>query len=242
MGKALEIEIRLPLDRFSLSIEVASEAQVSGLFGPSGSGKTSLLEVVAGLRKAARGKVTFGDEVWQDSSRRIFRPTQKRLVGYVPQGNLLFPHWDVRRNLLAGERRARRLGPSHKATYEQVVKVLELGPLLARSTRDLSGGESQRVALGRALCSGARLLLLDEPMASLDSSLRLRIIDYLQRIKHEFGTRMIIVSHQPLDLLAICDEVYVLNAGKLQASGSPVEVLEQALTNGIEPLRSKSAL
>ena len=206
------------------------QSQVSGVFGPSGCGKTTLLETLAGMRRPpmSKGKISFGDETWLDLERGIFLPPEKRHVGYVPQHHLLFPHWKVKQNLLAGQRRAEREGHDWKTTLAQVIDSLQLEPLLERFPEQLSGGERQRVALGRALCSGAQLLLLDEPLASLDQKLRYRIIPFLQRVRETFNIPMLIVSHQPTEIIALCQEVVILDKGRLIDHGPPTDVFLKA--------------
>ncbi len=221
----LAIAIRLPLDRFTLDVDFTTSHRVTGLFGPSGSGKTSVLESIAGLRRATTGRIALGDETWlADAPRRFVRP-EHRHIGYVPQDGLLFPHLDVRANLLAGARRARRDGHPLDTTFASVVELLELGPLLARAVTTLSGGERQRVALGRALCSGPRLLLLDEPLAALDIPLRRRVLPFLRRVRDEFRIPMLLVSHDPVEVQALCDDLIVLRQGTIVARGEPSEVL-----------------
>jgi molybdate transport system ATP-binding protein len=220
----LEMRLRVPLDRFDLDVDCATDERVLGLFGPSGSGKTTWLESIAGLRRTVSGKLSCGETVWLDSERGINLPPEQRGIGYVPQDQRLFPHFDVRDNLRFAARLRTSAGEQREATFREVVEVLELEPLLARSTRELSGGERQRVALGRALCSGPRLLLLDEPLASLDSQLRHRILPFLKRVKDHFDLPMLIVSHQPLELQALCDEVIALRRGRAVAQGRPTEI------------------
>ncbi|MDX1503947.1 MAG: ATP-binding cassette domain-containing protein, partial [Thermoanaerobaculia bacterium] len=185
MTAALQIEVRLPLDRYDLEVGLTTRRHVTGIFGSSGAGKTTLLKVVAGLKRRARGRVVLGDAVWLDTDRRIYLPPEDRDVGYVPQEGLLFPHLNVRQNLLAGAKRARRRGRSPRALLADVAELLELGELLDRQVGSLSGGERQRVALGRAICSGPQLLLLDEPLASLDVPLRRRVLPYLRRVRRQ---------------------------------------------------------
>lgn len=221
----LSVAIRLPLDRFALDVEFTTSHRVTGLFGPSGSGKTSVLESIAGLRRATTGRIALGDETWlADAPRRFVRP-EHRHIGYVPQDGLLFPHLDVRANLLAGARRARRDGHPLDTTFASVVDLLELGPLLSRAVTTLSGGERQRVALGRALCSGPRLLLLDEPLAALDIPLRRRVLPFLRRVRDEFCIPMLLVSHDPVEVQALCDDLIALRQGAIVARGEPSEVL-----------------
>jgi len=221
----LELDVRLPLDRFELRVDHRAEGPVTGVFGASGAGKTSLLEVVAGLRRGARGRVRLGDRVWLDSDEGRFLPPERREIGYVPQDGLLFPHLDVRRNLLAGARRARNRGQRPEETLRTVASLLELEPLLDRSVTTLSGGERQRVALGRALCSGPRLLLLDEPLAALDLPLRRRLLPFLRRVRDELELPTFLVSHDPIEVQALCDELLVLRRGEVIARGKPREVL-----------------
>lgn len=223
----LEIDVRLPLDRFELAVKLAAEEPVTGVFGASGAGKSSLLEVVAGLRRGARGRVRLGGETWLDSAAGADLPPERRSVGYVPQEGLLFPHLDVRQNLLAGEKRARHSGPASALPLETVAELLELTPLLGRDPGSLSGSERQRVALGRALCSGPRLLLLDDPLASLDLPLRRRLLPFLRRLRGELTSAagMLLVSHDPIEVQALCDEIVVLRDGRMIARGEPRSVL-----------------
>ena len=222
----LSVRLRLPLERFELDVLFDTRHRVTGVFGPSGSGKTSLLESVAGLRPDARGRIEFEADVWLDGERAC--APERRGIGYVPQEGLLFPHRTVRGNLLAGARRAHgrggRDGPAGEA-FALAVRLLELEPLLERRPAQLSGGERQRVALGRALCSGPRLLLLDEPLASLDLPLRRRLVPYLRRVRDEFQVPILFVSHDPTEVATLCDDLVVLRAGRVVARGVPGRVL-----------------
>ena len=221
----LTVQVRLPLDRFELNIDLHTEKHVTGIFGVSGAGKTSLLETICGVRRQARGMIALGAETWLDSDRGVFVKPSQRHIGYVPQDGLLFPHKDVRHNLLAGRKRGLRRGHPVQRTFETVVHILELGPLLERNVHTLSGGERQRVALGRALCSGPRLLLLDEPFASLDLALRRRLLPFLRRVRAEFQIPMLFVSHDPLEVQALCDDLIVLREGRVISHGDPRSVL-----------------
>ncbi len=221
----LQVRFQVPLDRFDLEAEFSASSRVTGLFGASGSGKTTWLETMAGLRRSARGFIRFGETVWLDSKSRVNIPPEQRGIGYVPQDHLLFPHKTVRRNLESGKRRALLDGQDFERMFDHVVDILELGPLLTRGVSDLSGGERQRVSLGRALCSGPRLLLLDEPLASLDLQLRQRILPFLQRVRDHFDVPMLIVSHNPIELQALCEDLIVLEQGRILAAGEPLKVL-----------------
>ena len=223
--EALTVQVRLLLDRFELNIDLRTEKHVTGIFGVSGAGKTSLLETICGVRRQARGMITLGEETWLDSDRGVFVRPSQRHIGYVPQDGLLFPHKDVRHNLLAGRKRGVRRGHPVQQTFETVAHILELGPLLERGVHTLSGGERQRVALGRALCSGPRLLLLDEPFASLDVTLRRKLLPFLRRVRAEFQIPMLFVSHDPLEVQALCDDLIVLKEGTIISHGDPRAVL-----------------
>lgn len=221
----LELNIHVPLDSFALEIKTPFEKRVMGVFGPSGSGKTTLIETVAGLRRQATGFLKCGTHVWMDSAKRIYQHTEARHIGFVPQDHLLFPHLNVEQNLTFSVNR--NSNEANMRSFEGIVEVLELRPLLRRSPAQLSGGEKQRVSLGRALCSNPQLLILDEPMASLDQRLRHRILPLLLKIKDHFQTPILIVSHSPFELQALCDEVIAIDRGKIVAKGRPEEVFTQ---------------
>ena len=221
----LEVDIELELERFPLSLSFQTQEVVTGIFGASGSGKTSLLEVIAGVRGKASGRIAMNTTLWADSATKTFVRPEDRGIGYVPQDGLLFPHLKVEQNLLSGQRRARRRGVDVRATFDRAVDLLDIAPLLSRSVQTLSGGERQRVALGRALCSGAELLLLDEPFAALDRGLRSKLLPYLRRLRSEFRTPMLFVSHDHAEVQALCDDLLVLKDGQLLAQGPPQEIL-----------------
>ncbi len=225
----LVARFRVPLAAFPLEASFETNARTLGVFGPSGSGKTTLLEALAGLRPQARGYLAGPDgTVWLDSSRRMAAAPEQRRIGYVPQDHLLFPGRSARKNLAFGAARAGKSGGDIATDFAEVIDTLELAPLLDQDVATLSGGERQRVALGRALCSGPGLLLLDEPLAALDAPLRHRILPYLQRTRDRFGIPIVIVSHNATELLALCDEVVVLETGRIIAQGEPAATLSLA--------------
>jgi molybdate transport system ATP-binding protein len=213
--------ISLPLADFALEVDVEMRGRVTAVFGPSGAGKTSLLDLIAGLRVARSAFIQLDGCVLADTAKNISMPTRGRGLGYVPQDLALFPHLSVRQNLLYG-RNARAANPLF--TFEHVTEVLEIQPLISRSVTELSGGEQQRVALARALLASPRLLLLDEPLASLDVALRRKIIPYLIRVRDEFKIPMLYVTHDRFEALALADEMVVLIHGKAMQAGPVADV------------------
>ena len=216
-------QVRLPLASFALEIDATFDRPITGVFGPSGAGKTSLLDLIAGLRRPIAGKVEMDDKVLFDAGAPLHLPPRFRRIGYVPQDLALFPHLSVRANLLYGYRRP--IEESHGFAFPHVIEVMEISTLLERNVTSLSGGEQQRVGFGRAILSAPRLLLLDEPMSSLDSRLKTRLFPFLHRIRDEFGIPLIYVTHDARELSALCDEVFVLESGRVVERGIPSEVL-----------------
>lgn len=215
-------DVRVPLSEFSLSVDLRCTSPVTGIFGPSGSGKTSLLEAIAGLRRPAEGAITLDGRLLSDAGTGHFVPPERRGIGYVPQDAALFTHLDVRQNLCYGQRA--RPAAAARLDYERVIVALQIAPLVARPIHSLSGGEKQRVAFGRALLANPRLLLLDEPLASLDLELRDQLVGYLRTIREEFGLPLLYVSHSADEMVALCDEVIVLEAGRCVGHGRTAEL------------------
>lgn len=211
----LSVDIQLARGEFTLDARFETPTPgVTGLFGRSGCGKSSLVNALAGL-VAARGRIALGDETWLDSGRGINVPAEQRRIGYVFQDARLFPHYSVQGNLLYGAPR-----PVASAEFSNVVALLGLSALLSRRPASLSGGERSRVALGRALLSQPRLLLLDEPLASLDASRRDEVLPYLSRLRDAFSIPMVYVSHQFDELLRLATRLVVLERGRVVASGA----------------------
>jgi molybdate transport system ATP-binding protein len=214
----IELDVRLPLASFTLAVRCALREQVTAIAGRSGAGKTSLTETIAGLRPRAAGRIAIdGDDV-------SALPPERRRVGYVPQDAALFPHLSVRGNLFFGRLRAESRRLRGADSPAAIIDLLELAPLLDRAPASLSGGERQRVALGRALMTDPRLLLLDEPLASIDQPLRERILLFLRRVR-DLGVPMIYVTHQPFEAMALAGWCVLLDGGRVIAEGKPREVL-----------------
>jgi molybdate transport system ATP-binding protein len=205
----LDFDITLTQGAFVLEAAHASSRRSLGLVGPSGAGKTTLIEAIAGLRSPQRGHVRVAGRKLFSSEAGIDVPVHRRRVGYVPQDLALFPHMSVRRNVLYGANRGSRM------TLERVAAVLEITGLLPRSVGDLSGGERQRVALARALMSSPDLLLMDEPLASVDVPLRRRIVPYLQRVRDELQVPVVYVSHDQDEVRAIGEWILTLERGRV---------------------------
>jgi molybdate transport system ATP-binding protein len=242
MTPALRLDLEVPCGSFDLAIAWETERTALGLFGASGAGKSSVLEALAGIRRGVRGRIEVGGRTWLDSGRGIALAPEARGVGHVPQEAALFPHRDVLGNLRFGERRARRHGQATRRLLpEAVLELLELTHLARRPVTALSGGERQRVALGRALCSAPDLLLLDEPLASLDLPLRRRILPYLLRIRDDFGIPTVHVSHDPSEITLLSREICVLAAGRVVACGPPREIFgAHSLAGGAAGLTGRS--
>lgn len=222
----LHLQLSLRLADFTLSIDQHLPAQgITVLFGPSGSGKTTVLRCLAGLEQAT-GVISFKEETWQDSTRNIFRPTWQREIGYVFQEASLFEHMDVRANLHFGLRRVKGIDRAEQTQdLDTAVALLGIGHLLDRSVTILSGGERQRVAIARALATRPKLLLLDEPLASLDVARRKEVLPWLERLHQELRIPILYVTHSIDELVRLADHVVLLDKGSVQGSGSISQVL-----------------
>jgi molybdate transport system ATP-binding protein len=221
----ITVEAEKQLGAFSIVARFETASGVTGIFGPSGSGKSSLINMIAGLITPDRGRIIIDDALLFDSSTRIDVPAHRRHIGYVFQEGRLFPHLTVAGNLDYG-RRMRGLAPD-QAEMARIVALLDIGHLLDRRPGKISGGERQRVAVGRALLMRPRLLLLDEPLASLDTARKREILPYLEKLRDESHVPMIYVSHSPAELRRMATSVVRMEAGRIAAVGGK-ELLDAA--------------
>jgi molybdate transport system ATP-binding protein len=213
----LRVDIAKKLGDFSLEAAFTSEGRVTGLFGASGAGKTSLVNIIAGLLRPDRGVIALDDEVLDDTARSVHVPAHRRRIGYVFQDARLFPHMNVAQNLDYGRHMNGLAGDP--AQNKRVTDLLDIGHLLDRRPGKLSGGERQRVALGRALLSKPRLLLLDEPLGSLDEGRKVEILPYLVRLRDEANVPMVYVSHDAAEMRQLATQIVTLRTGKVTALG-----------------------
>ena len=222
----LEVDIEHRLAAFELDIHFRSGRGLTALFGRSGAGKTSIVNAIAGLIRPERGRIVVDKAVLLDTERGIRAPTHRRRVGYVFQEGRLFPHLTVRQNLLFGRWFASGGAPS--AHLDDVVELLGIGPLLNRRPGRLSGGEKQRVAIGRALLARPRLLLMDEPLASLDARRKDEILPYLERLRDQAGVPIVYVSHSVAEVTRLATTIVVISEGRVRAVGPVQAVMGRA--------------
>ncbi|MEA2976048.1 MAG: molybdate transport system ATP-binding protein [Alphaproteobacteria bacterium] len=215
----LSVDVEKRIGDFSLAARFETAAGATALFGPSGAGKTTLVNMIAGLVTPDRGRIALDDIVLFDSATRTNLPAHRRRIGYVFQEGRLFPHLSVAQNLDYGRWMSGL--PADAAETDRVIVLLDIRPLLARRPGKLSGGERQRVAVGRALLMQPRLLLLDEPLASLDARRKADILPYLERLRDEAMVPMVYVSHHADEVRRIATSVVRIAAGRVMAVGGP---------------------
>jgi molybdate transport system ATP-binding protein len=221
----LEVDVRFARDAFRLEAKFAAEAPIVALFGRSGSGKTTLVNAIAGLIRPQQGRIAIDGRVLFDSQRGVDLAPESRRVGYVFQEGLLFPHLSVRANLHYGE----RLTPAAERFVDRmrVVSLLGLEPLMDRQPATLSGGEKQRVAIGRALLASPRMLLMDEPLASLDAPRKSEILAYVELLRDELKLPIVYVSHALEEVTRLADHLVVLADGRVLAEGPAASVMSR---------------
>jgi molybdate transport system ATP-binding protein len=221
----LDARFKVAWPGFTLDVDESLPARgITALFGHFGSGKTTLLRCIAGLEHAAEGRLSFNGEIWQDADTWV--PTHRRPIGYVFQEASLFPHLTVHGNLRYGQRRRPAPPASEpRVSLEHAIELLGIGHLLKRRPGALSGGERQRVGIARALAVDPRILLMDEPLASLDLQRKLEILPYLERLHDELAIPVLYVSHAPDEVARLADHLVVMDAGRVLASGPLNETL-----------------
>ncbi len=209
----IEVRARLKRKHFELDASLQLNQRVTAIYGPSGAGKSTLLSIIAGITQPDSGRIVIDDECLFDSMLRINKPIHQRKIGLVFQDGRLFPHLTVEHNLSY----ALNFTPVKKQQFQlkQIVALLEVGHLLKQRPHQLSGGEKQRVALGRALLSSPRLLMLDEPLASLDDRLKSQILPFLKLVSNEINIPMIYISHSKEEIMQITDNLIDIQLGKV---------------------------
>jgi molybdate transport system ATP-binding protein len=220
----LTVDIKHRLGSFVLAARFETGGGLVALLGRSGSGKTSIINTIAGLINPDRGHVTIDNEVLVDTAHKIFVPRHRRRIGYVFQEGRLFPHLTVRQNLLYGRWFAQR---GAGAEFDGVVDLLGIGALLERRPGRLSGGEKQRVAIGRALLTHPRLLLMDEPLASLDEARKGEILPYIEQLRDQARVPIVYVSHSIAEVARLASSIVLLNEGKVAAVGPTAEIMHR---------------
>jgi molybdate transport system ATP-binding protein len=235
----LSVSLRHQFEDFRLAVDFEAPPGVTALFGRSGAGKSTLVNAVAGLLNPDEGRIVLQGQVMLDTASGVRVPAHRRRLGYVFQDGRLFPHLSVRQNLLYGRWFAPK-GPG--AGFERIVDLLGIGPLLNRRPGGLSGGEKQRVAIGRAILANPRLLLMDEPLAALDEPRKAEILPYLERLRDELGLPILYVSHAMAEIARLATTVVVLDGGRVLASGPAAEVLSDARTAPALGLREVGAI
>jgi molybdate transport system ATP-binding protein len=223
---SLAVDITHRFGSFQLEARFVSDGRLTAFFGRSGSGKTTLVNIIAGVVRPDRGRIVLDDRSLVDTERRIFVPKHRRRVGYVFQEGRLFPHLTVRQNLVFGRwftpKAERKIGLDH------VLDLLGIGHLLDRHPGALSGGEKQRVAIGRALLTSPQLLLLDEPLASLDETRKEDILPFIERLRDEAQVPIVYVSHSLAEVTRLATTVVAIQDGRIIAVGAPTDVLGRA--------------
>ncbi len=223
---SLEVSAGTHLGEFALDADFKSESRVTAIFGPSGSGKTSVLNVIAGLLRPERGRVAVDGTVLLDTGAGIFVPPHRRRIGYVFQDDRLFPHLAVKGNLLYG--RLFSGSSRHHTSIDEVIDLLDLASLLHRGISALSGGEKQRVAIGRALLSSPRLLLLDEPLSSLDERRKEEVMPFLEKLRDRASMPIVYVSHVLSEIERLAGTVVLMASGRVLAGDDASRVKAKA--------------
>lgn len=236
---SLTVALKHSFPGFDLDVDFAAPPGVTALYGRSGSGKTTIVNAVAGLLKPDAGLVSVDGAMLTDTGAGLFVPPHKRRIGYVFQEARLFPHLNVKSNLIYG---ARFAGKVDEQAFDRIVELLGIGALLDRRPAKLSGGEKSRVALGRAILSRPRLLLMDEPLAALDEARKVEILPYFERLRDETGLPILYVSHSPSEVARLATTVVLVENGRVAAIGEAAEVFSDPAAAHALGLREAGAV
>jgi len=221
----LQVSIRHKMGDFTLKVDLAAQSGITALFGRSGCGKSTLINSLAGLNTPEHGVIRIDDMVLFDAERGVNLPPEQRGVGYVFQDSRLFPHMTVEKNLRYGMARATTV--KSLPEFGEIIKILELSGFLDRRPDSLSGGEKQRVAIGRALLTNPNLLLMDEPLASLDASHKSEILPFIERLRDEVGIPIVYVSHALDEVIRLADTIAVMSDGEIVTSGNVEDIMSR---------------
>lgn len=223
--QSIDIHVQLDLGDFQLDANFETDGTgVTAIYGPSGCGKTTLLRAIAGLQKIDQGSIKVAGEIWHDQGIRL--PVHRRRVGYIFQQPSLFLHLNVQQNLEYGQNRS--VENSSHIVFQEIVELLDIGELLPRRVQNLSGGEQQRVAIGRALLANPKLLLMDEPLASLDAARKKEILPYLDRLHKNLAMPIFYVSHSLDEVARLADQLVLMQKGRVLACGPLMQVLQES--------------
>lgn len=237
----LSVDVTARFGTFSLEASFMTRGGLTVLFGPSGSGKTSLMELIGGLRRPDAGRMTLGETMLSDSAAGRFLPPHRRRIGWVFQDARLFPHLTARQNLTYGRMFTPRAERS--AQFDRIVDMLDISPLLERRPAHFSGGEKSRVAIGRALMSSPRLLLMDEPLAALDDVRKAEILPYIERVRDVDNVEILYVTHALSEVVRLANEVIIMAAGRIVAFGEAMDALARFdLGTAIEPAEAGAVI
>jgi molybdate transport system ATP-binding protein len=219
----LEVDVYRRLGAFTLEASFSVDGGLTALFGHSGAGKTTLVNIIGGLLRPERGRIVVAGRVLVDTAQGVFVPKHRRRIGYIFQEPRLFPHLTVRQNLLYG--RWFTPGNERREPFDHIIELLGIGSLLGRGPSRLSGGEKQRVAIGRALLASPRLLLMDEPLASLDEARKSEILPYIERLRDEGRVPIVYVSHSVPEVTRLATTMVLLSEGRVAATGTVPDII-----------------
>jgi len=240
-AERIEFDYALQRDKFSLDVQASLPMRgITGLFGPSGCGKTTLLRCIAGLEPAARGRLAVGADVWEDTKQRMSLSVERRRIAYVFQEPRLFSHLDVSGNLAYA--RKRRPAAATGIDEDHIIDLLGIGALRARRVDELSGGEAQRVAIARALLTAPRLVLMDEPLASLDAARKDEVLPFLDRLHAELAVPIVYVSHSIEEVCRLSDHLVLMDGGRIVANDVLQKVLTDTTVEALQGVEAGSVL